>query len=151
MPKPSSVSAAMASQSQELRQQVNSEPPMKPAVIIGKIALKPRKEVVIQKKAPPTEPRAERPKQMKRADDNRAQIAGNQQMLQELQFVKKQVRDAEAKAASAITAATMLSLEAKSLLMVIIQAKLLDIVESLAFKDLATRVGMKLETSPSAS
>lgn len=71
------------------------------AVVVGKVTLPaPKKEVVVQKKERPAPPpkREERPKQMKRFGDQRPQQAANQAMLQELQYIKKQLRAAEEKA-----------------------------------------------------
>ena len=99
MTKSNVAPGVQAQQTAELRQQVNSQP-FKPAQIVGKVELKPRVEVKLQpvnrnRPKPQQQPRQERPRGMKRADDNRAQVAGNAAMLQELNFVKKQPAEAK--------------------------------------------------------
>lgn len=67
----------------------------KNAVIVGKVNLPPRREVVIEKKqARP--PRQEQPRQERKVkrDDPFAAKNANQQMLQELQFIKGKLKKA---------------------------------------------------------
>lgn len=81
------------------------------AVVVGKVVLPaPKKEVVVQKKERPAPPpkREERPKQMKRFGDQRPQQAANQAMLQELQYIKKQL--ASAKEQLAVTSSNLKTL-----------------------------------------
>ncbi len=93
---------------------------IKNAVIVGKITLAPRKEVVVQKpsRQPRQEqaPRQERPKQMKRSDDGRAAQAGNQAMLQELQYVKRQLRTAQDNLSAVSTGQALFVADVKALL-----------------------------------
>jgi hypothetical protein len=151
--KPSNVAPGVqAQQTAELRQQVNAQP-FKPAVIVGKVELAPRREVVVQKPAqrrpPPTTvpgpgiKRSDRAKQMKRSDDNRAAAAGNQAMLAELQFVKKQNRTFQEAANNTSVALTTLGFETVELLELILSqstaAGVQTILENEAFTKLTTR------------
>lgn len=92
---------ALSSQSQELRQQVNNGQALKPAVVIGKVVLKPGiKQIPQPGRGAPRPPPAAGPvvqKRLKRADDRQTQQAGNQAMLQELQFIKGKLRASEEK------------------------------------------------------
>ena len=116
----------MAQQSAELRQQVNSQP-FKPAQVVGKIELKPRVEVKIPPKLGRQKPQPPKPapgaqvkqKRLKRADDNREKVASNQQMLAELQYVKKQLREAQEKVNALVTAASFVHIEVRDLLALI--------------------------------
>lgn len=98
-------------------------PENKNAVVVGKVELKPRREVVVGPKADQNrrpqfqaKKQAEpRPKQMKRADDTRASAAANQAMLQELQYVKKQLREAQEQRDQALTSNAIFAAEVKRL------------------------------------
>lgn len=64
----------------------------KNAVVVGKVNLQPRKEVVVKPKPIKQERREEKPRRQERPVDPRTQ---NTVMLQELQFVKKQLAQAK--------------------------------------------------------
>lgn len=86
----------------------------KSAVVVGKVELKPRREVVIEKKAAPApkaeakpQPRQER-KPGRRQQEYDPRVA-NQQVFQELQYVKKQLAQARADAEAARSYKTALA------------------------------------------
>lgn len=116
----------MAQQSAELRQQVNSQP-FKPAQVVGKIELMPRVEVKIPPKLGRQKPQPPKPapgaqvkqKRLKRADDNREKVASNQQMLAELQYVKKQLRAEQERYNRVATDMAILRQDVKDLLAII--------------------------------
>jgi hypothetical protein len=100
----------------------------KNAVVVGKVDLKPRQVVVATKGE--TQKRViegkieirerparkdEQPRRAKRADDGRAAAAGNQMMLQELNYVKTQLRKVQDESTTHRTQAALFAAEVRAL------------------------------------